>query len=133
MMWQATGSASCRRVTGKYCGPPQPALHLDADPISPTPDPVPAEHLDQAPAFDPADPAPVPEARSSTPVAAVIDLPTPTTHLAEGDRNGVWITYPLHGGNAFHVWHFPFDGEDIRGVTGFILRGFIELLWGDST
>lgn len=76
---------------------------------------------------------PVPEARSSTPVAAIIDLPTPTTHLAEGDRNGVLISYPLYGSNAFQVWHFPFDGEDIWGVTGFILRGFIELLWGDST
>lgn len=32
-------------------------------------------------------------------------------------------------GNLFLVWHFPFDGEDVWGVTGIILRGFIELLW----
>ncbi len=42
-------------------GPPQPAFDLDADPITPTRDPVPAEHFDQTPAFDPADPEPVPE------------------------------------------------------------------------
>lgn len=41
--------------------PPQTAVHLDADPISPAPDPVPAEPFDQTPAFDPADPEPVPE------------------------------------------------------------------------
>lgn len=32
-------------------------------------------------------------------------------------------------GSVADVWHFAHDGEDIWGVTGAILRGFIELLW----
>ncbi|MEK7705700.1 MAG: CoA pyrophosphatase [Myxococcota bacterium] len=32
-------------------------------------------------------------------------------------------------GNLFRVWHFPYDGEDVWGVTGIILRGLVELMW----
>ena len=34
-----------------------------------------------------------------------------------------------YGGSTFAVWHFPYDGEDIWGATGRMLRDLIELLW----
>lgn len=33
-----------------------------------------------------------------------------------------------YAGSAVKVWHFPWDGEDIWGVTGHMLRGFVEML-----
>ncbi len=33
---------------------------------------------------------------------------------------------------TFQIWHFPYDGEDIWGVTGHMLRGFVELLWASA-
>jgi 8-oxo-dGTP pyrophosphatase MutT (NUDIX family) len=32
-------------------------------------------------------------------------------------------------GSPLEVWHFPFDGEDVWGVTARMLRGLVELLW----
>lgn len=34
-----------------------------------------------------------------------------------------------YGGSSFAVWHFPYDGEDIWGATGRMLRDLIELFW----
>lgn len=31
-------------------------------------------------------------------------------------------------GTSYEVWHFPWDGEDIWGMTGYLLRGFVEML-----
>ncbi len=32
-------------------------------------------------------------------------------------------------GNRLWVWHFPYDGEDVWGATGMMLRSMVELLW----
>ncbi len=51
----------------------------------------------------------------------------PLRLLLEPDR---WEYRPYVRGEAsYRIWHFPHDGEDIWGVTGHMLRGFIELLW----
>lgn len=31
-------------------------------------------------------------------------------------------------GGEISVWHFPYDGEDIWGVTGHMVRGLVEML-----
>ena len=32
-------------------------------------------------------------------------------------------------GSAFDVWHFPYDQEDVWGLTGSILHDLVEYLW----
>jgi 8-oxo-dGTP pyrophosphatase MutT (NUDIX family) len=32
-------------------------------------------------------------------------------------------------GSSLDIWHFPWDGEDVWGLTGAILRGLVEFLW----
>lgn len=52
----------------------------------------------------------------SVPFAALTDL-----------SRWEYRTHPYKG-SAVKVWHFPWDGEDIWGVTGHMLRGFVEML-----
>lgn len=45
------------------------------------------------------------------------------------DESG-WELHEHHWrGSVLESWHFPFDGEDIWGATGRMLRDFVELLW----
>jgi 8-oxo-dGTP pyrophosphatase MutT (NUDIX family) len=34
-----------------------------------------------------------------------------------------------YGDSVVHIWHFPYDGEDVWGATARILRSFVELCW----
>ncbi len=51
----------------------------------------------------------------------------PLSQLLEPGR---WLSQ-LHPwrGKEYQVWHFGFDGEDVWGATGRMLRDMIELLW----
>lgn len=40
-----------------------------------------------------------------------------------------WVRRPhTYGGATFELWHYLFDGEDVWGATGAVLRGMVELL-----
>ncbi len=50
----------------------------------------------------------------------------PVSELMQLDR---WeLRNHLHRGGEVKVWHFPWDGEEIWGMTGFMLRRFVEML-----
>ncbi|MBI5507731.1 MAG: CoA pyrophosphatase [Deltaproteobacteria bacterium] len=58
-------------------------------------------------------------------VARVFTLPLEVLLAPEA-----WELRPhQYGGSEYKIWHLPYDGEDIWGVTAFILRGMVETVW----
>ena len=61
------------------------------------------------------------------PVEVARVFTVPLEALLDASR---WEERPYHHhGSAVRIWHFPYDDEDVWGVTGTILRGLVEWLW----